>query len=424
MKLIVIGGGWAGCAAAIAAKKAGAEVEIFERTDMLLGVGNVGGIMRNNGRYTAAEELIALGAGELINIMDRNAIHKNVDFPQHKHAWLCDVSKVEPEVRKYILSLGIKVNFTSRAINVVKEDRKIKAIKFYGKDTVEGDIFVESTGSTGSMDNCNKYGNGCVMCVLRCPTFGMRVSLSSKAGISDIPGERGDGTIGAFSGSCEIPRESVSPEILKELEEKGSVILKVPEEDINMDKLNAKVCQQYALKEFAENIVLLDTGHIKVMTSYYPLEKLRKIKGLANARYIDPYSGGVGNSIRYLSSTPRDNDMRVNGLDNMFVAGEKAGFFIGHTEAMGTGTLAGHNAVRSHLGLEAIILPRETVIGDIIAYANERLNTEDGRKVRHTFSGAEYFERMKKLGLYSINNDEIKKKIEDLGLTNIFNKKL
>ncbi|WP_160680785.1 FAD-dependent oxidoreductase [Clostridium sp. C8-1-8] len=424
MKLIVIGGGWAGCAAAIAAKKAGAEVEIFERTDMLLGVGNVGGIMRNNGRYTAAEELIALGAGELINIMDRNAIHKNVDFPQHKHAWLCDVSKVEPEVRKYILSLGIKVNFTSRAINVVKEDRKIKAIKFYGKDTVEGDVFVESTGSTGSMDNCNKYGNGCVMCVLRCPTFGMRVSLSSKAGISDIPGERGDGTIGAFSGSCEIPRESVSPEILKELEEKGSVILKVPEEDINMDKLNAKVCQQYALKEFAENIVLLDTGHIKVMTSYYPLEKLRKIKGLENARYIDPYSGGVGNSIRYLSSTPRDNDMKVNGLDNMFVAGEKAGFFIGHTEAMGTGTLAGHNAVRSHLGLESIILPRETVIGDIIAYANERLNTEDGRKVRHTFSGAEYFERMKKLGLYSINNDEIKKKIEDLGLTNIFNKKL
>lgn len=424
MKLIVIGGGWAGCAAAIAAKKAGAEVEVFERTDMLLGVGNVGGIMRNNGRYTAAEELIALGAGELINIMDRNAIHKNVDFPQHKHAWLCDVSKVEPEVRKYILSLGIKVNFTSRAINVVKEDRKIKAIKFYGKDTVEGDVFVESTGSTGSMDNCNKYGNGCVMCVLRCPTFGMRVSLSSKAGISDIPGERGDGTIGAFSGSCEIPRESVSPEILKELEEKGSVILKVPEEDINMDKLNAKVCQQYALKEFAENIVLLDTGHIKVMTSYYPLEKLRKIKGLENARYIDPYSGGVGNSIRYLSSTPRDNDMKVKGLDNMFVAGEKAGFFIGHTEAMGTGTLAGHNAVRSHLGLESIILPRETVIGDIIAYANERLNTEDGRKVRHTFSGAEYFERMKKLGLYSINNDEIKKKIEDLGLTNIFNKKL
>lgn len=424
MKLVIIGGGWAGCAAAIAAKKAGAEVEIFERTDLLLGVGNVGGIMRNNGRYTAAEELIALGAGELINIMDRNAIHKNVDFPQHKHAWLCDVSKVEPEVRKYILDLGIKVNFKSRAINVVKENTEIKAIKFFDKTIAEADAFVEATGSTGSMENCNKYGNGCVMCILRCPTFGMRVSLSAKAGIVDIPGERGDGTIGAFSGSCEIPRESVSPEILKELEEKGSAVLKVPEEDINMGKLDSKVCQQYALKEFAENIVLLDTGHIKVMTSYYPLEKLRKIKGLENARYIDPYSGGVGNSIRYLSSTPRENDMKVKGIDNLFVAGEKAGFFIGHTEAMSTGTLAGHNAVRSYLGMETVILPRKTAVGDIIAYANERLNTEDGRKVRHTFSGAEYFERMKALGLYTTDSDEIKKKIEDLGISNIFNQKL
>ena len=88
MKIIVIGGGWSGCAAAIAARKAGAEVEIIEKTDLLLGLGNVGGIMRNNGRYTAAEELIALGAGDLINITDANTLHKNIDFPGHKHAWL------------------------------------------------------------------------------------------------------------------------------------------------------------------------------------------------------------------------------------------------------------------------------------------------------------------------------------------------
>ena len=47
-KVVVIGGGWAGCAAAIAAKKAGADVLILEKTDLLLGLGNVGGIMRNN----------------------------------------------------------------------------------------------------------------------------------------------------------------------------------------------------------------------------------------------------------------------------------------------------------------------------------------------------------------------------------------
>lgn len=86
MKVVVIGGGWAGCAAAISAKKAGADVSIFEKTDLLLGLGNVGGIMRNNGRFTAAEELIALGAGDLINITDESSRHKNIDFPGHKHA--------------------------------------------------------------------------------------------------------------------------------------------------------------------------------------------------------------------------------------------------------------------------------------------------------------------------------------------------
>ena len=53
-KVIVIGGGWSGIAAAVAAKKCGADVTIVEKTDLMLGLGNVGGIMRNNGRFTAA----------------------------------------------------------------------------------------------------------------------------------------------------------------------------------------------------------------------------------------------------------------------------------------------------------------------------------------------------------------------------------
>ncbi len=99
-KVVIIGGGWAGCAAAITARKAGAEVVILERTDLLLGLGNVGGIMRNNGRFTAAEELIALGAGELIGITDKAARHRNVNFPRHQHASLYDVVRVEPMVRQ------------------------------------------------------------------------------------------------------------------------------------------------------------------------------------------------------------------------------------------------------------------------------------------------------------------------------------
>lgn len=424
MKVVVIGGGWAGCAAAVAAKKAGAEVTIYERTDLLLGLGNVGGIMRNNGRYTAAEELINLGAGELIKIADECSKHKNIDFPGHKHAWLCDVGKIEADVRKFISSLGIKVNFLSRAANVKKDQNKIIGIYLSNWELVEGDVFIDCTGSTGAMDNCAKYGNGCVMCVLRCPTFGGRVSISAKAGVEDIHGERDDGTKGAFSGSCEIPRDCLSPELEKELDEKGSVVLKIPAEDVSLGKLDLKVCQQYALPQFAENLILLDTGHIKVMTPYYPIEKLRKLPGLNNARYMDPYSGGKGNSVRYLSASPRTDDMKVIGIDNLFCAGEKSGFFIGHTEAMCTGTLAGHNAVKFLLGQETLVLPTETAIGDMIYYANYRLTTAEGKKVRHTFSGAEYFERMREKGLYSTDKQEIKERIEKLGLKDIFHKKL
>ena len=56
MKIVIIGGGWSGCSAALAAKKAGSDVTLIEKTDLLLGLGNVGGIMRNNGRFTASEE--------------------------------------------------------------------------------------------------------------------------------------------------------------------------------------------------------------------------------------------------------------------------------------------------------------------------------------------------------------------------------
>jgi hypothetical protein len=424
MKVIVIGGGWAGCAAAIAAKKAGANVSLYEKTDLLLGLGNVGGIMRNNGRYTAAEELINLGAGDLISITDQNARHRNIDFPEHKHAWPYDVSKVEPQVRRYMLSLGIEINLIARVANVKKEGNTIKGIILSDGTLVEGDMFVEATGSTGAMDNCAKYGNGCVLCVLRCPSFGARVSLSSKMGVEDLCSVRDDGTPGAFSGSCEVARDTLSPEIVKELDEKGVVVLDIPPEDINPKKLGIKVCQQYALPQFANKLILIDTGHIKLMSPFYPIDKLRKIPGLEDVRFMDPYSGGKGNSIRYLSAAPRDNHMKVKGAENLFVGGEKSGFFIGHTEAMSTGVLAGHNAVRYSLGLPLLTLPPETAIGDMISYSNYRLTTPEGRKVRITFSGAEYFERMKTLGLYTTDNDEIKNRIEKLGLLDVFNKKL
>ncbi|HBX48235.1 MAG TPA: FAD-dependent oxidoreductase, partial [Clostridiaceae bacterium] len=350
MKVVVIGGGWAGTAAAVEAKKAGADVVVLEKTDLLIGVGNVGGIMRNNGRFTAAEEMIALGGGELFNITDKCSRHVNINFPAHNHASLYDVTKVEPEVRRYLYKIGVDIIFEGRVVDVEKKGSKIEGVYLQDGTFIDGDVFIETTGSTGPMGNCVRYGKGCSMCILRCPSFGPRISISQRAGVEDILGMRGDDSYGAMSGSCKLNKDSLSPEIREKLNKDGVVVLKVPKEDVNMDKLKMKVCQQYALKEFAENVILLDTGHAKLMTSYYPLEKLRKIPGLENARFEDPYSGGKANSIRYLSMAPRDNTMKVIGIDNLFVGGEKAGLFVGHTEAIVTGTLAGLNAVRYGIG--------------------------------------------------------------------------
>ena len=424
VNIVIIGGGWAGCAAALAARQAGAKVLLLEKTDMLLGLGNVGGIMRNNGRYTAAEELINLGVGKLFDITDRAARHTMVEFPGHSHASLYDVTKVEPMVRRLLREMGVEIRLMARAIDVIKKGNSIKGILMADDTVIEGDVFVETTGSTGPMGNCLKYGNGCAMCILRCPSFGPRTSISQRAGVEDILGQRGDECYGAFSGSCKLNKDSLSDEIREKLDRDGVVVLKVPKEDVKMEKLSVKVCQQYALKEYAENIVLLDTGHAKLMTSFYTLEDLRKIPGLENARYEDPYSGGKGNSVRYLSMAPRNNSMKVDGLENLLCGGEKSGLFVGHTEAITTGSLAGHNSVRLALGMPLLELPRNLVTGDIIAYENEQVKHKDGLKKRYTFAGAEYFERMKERKMYTIDKKEIERRVSRMDLTDIFNEKL
>lgn len=426
-KVVVIGGGWSGCAAAAAARKAGAEVVLLEKTDMLLGLGNVGGIMRNNGRFTAAEENIALGARELFDITDDCARHINVDFPGHKHASLYDVVKVEPRVRKLLQEMGVDIRLMSRAIDVEKRDGDsiiIDKIILAGGEAIEGDVFVETTGSTGPMGNCLTYGNGCCMCVLRCPAFGPRVSITQKAGKSDIMGRRKDGAFGAFSGSGKLEKNSLSQEIHQQLDEYGVAVIPVPKEEIAREKLDLKVCQQYALNEYAENIILLDTGYAKIMTPFFPLEKLRKVPGFENARYVDPYAGGKGNSIRYLSVAERDNSMKAAGIENIFCGGEKSGLFVGHTEAISTGSLAGHNAVRYLKGMKLLELPIGLAIGDLISFANKNLESENGLMTRYTFAGAEYFKRMKEKGLYSTDPEEIRERVKRYGLKDIYSEKL
>lgn len=423
-KVVVVGGGWSGCGAAVAAAKAGAEASLLERSDMLLGTGLVGGIFRNNGRFTAAEEAIEMGGGDLFRLMDSTARHRNVKFPGHDHSSLYDVFNIEPEVRKIFESLGVKILLQTRAVDVKMQGKKILSVMTEDKAEIKGDVFVDCTGTAAIPGNCIKYGYGCAMCILRCHTFKPRVSLAEKAGVKEWIGRKADGTYGAISGSCKLVKESLSPKIQKELNTKGVVVAHLPEELVKQDKLKKKACVQYALKEFAENLVLLDTGPAKLMTPFFPLEELRKVPGFEHARYEDPLSGGVGNSIRFMAMAPKDNKLKVHGVDNLFCGGEKAGPHVGHTEAVVTGLLAGHNATRYAVGMEDIEIPATTAIGDFISYVNKEIQTEEGQKQRYTFSGGVYFERMKKLGLYSTDIAEIKERVKKAGVAGVFAKKL
>ena len=481
-KIFILGGGWAGCSAALIAAKQGAQVILAEKTDLLLGAGNAGGIMRNNGRFTAAEENIALGAGEMFQITDRYAVHRNVDFPGHEHASFYDITKVEPAVRRLLADRGVEVRLCCRAIDVkwepsggghesgrtaeevpgeggnraegsrkqVPDGRRIAAVKTISSGPVsydvqgqweEADVFVEATGSSGPMGNCMRYGSGCAMCVQRCPAFGPRVSLTARAGAADLAARRESGRPGALSGSCKLEKKSLSRKIQKKLSRDGYVVIPLPPDLIQKGKLKEKVCQQYALDAFAENLILIDTGEAKLMSPFFPLEKLRMVEGFEEVRFLDPCAGGQGNSVRYMSVGMREDTMRAAGFENLFLAGEKSGFFVGHTEAITTGSLAGYNAARFALQPETsqpeipqteakaaagksglLILPRNLAVGELLAYAQEALLEEDGLYRRFTFAGGEFFQHMKEKGLYRTEPKEIRKIAERAGLLGIYEK--
>lgn len=74
--------------------------------------------------------------------------------------------------------------------------------------------------------------------------------------------------------------------------------------------------------------------------------------------------------------------------------------------------------------MPGLVLPRSIAIGDMISFANEKTESREGRMTRYTFAGSVYFNRMKEQGLYSIKKDEIEKRVKQLNLDNIFQKKL
>ena len=421
MKVIIVGGGWAGCAAAFAARKAGAEVLLVEKTDMLLGTGLVGGIMRNNGRFTALEEARAMGGADFIAVIESVARHQSIDFPGHKHAMLYDVTKIEPAVRYFLTGCGVEIKLQTRLTEVFARDGFINGIVTANNEMLRGDAFVDTTGSAGPAKYCTRYGTGCAMCILRCPTFGPRVSLTSRAGLPEIRAGEGLPQFEAMSGSCKLEKNSMEPGIVQELERKGFLVIPLPPSLYKDELLGGKACQQYALTEYARNLIILDTGHAKLMTPFFPLETLRTLPGFTNARYADPYSGGRGNSVRFNAMAHCNDALQVEGINNLFCAGEKTGPLVGHTEAIVTGFLAGRNAVLLLSGKSPLIMPETTAVGDIIGFMHREMQQPEGMAKKYTFSGSVYFERMKQQNFYTTDVKEIHNRIRKVNLYGIIN---
>ncbi|WP_026658989.1 hypothetical protein [Butyrivibrio sp. AC2005] len=76
----------------------------------------------------------------------------------------------------------------------------------------------------------------------------------------------------------------------------------------------------------------------------------------------------------------------AEGWKNIFCGGEKGAPLIGHTEAVVTGALAGHNAVRYARGLELVTLPDSLAVGLIISHSHEQFIDKKAYKDRFTFA--------------------------------------
>ncbi|MGL6107316.1 hypothetical protein [Romboutsia sp.] len=91
-------------------------------------------------------------------------------------------------------------------------------------------------------------------------------------------------------------------------------------------------------------------------------------------------------------------------------------------EAICTGSLAGHNAARSCVGMYLLQLPTNLLIGDFIAYSNNEMHKLEGDKLRFTFAGSIYFNRMKELGFYTTDTNEIYDRVKKASLVGTFDK--
>ncbi|MDP2727904.1 MAG: FAD-dependent oxidoreductase [Dehalococcoidia bacterium] len=425
VQVVIAGGGMAGCAAALAAAKAGAQVTLIEKTDLLIGGGLRAGHMNIDAKLTAAEEMKALGGGDLFLALESIILHQASVWGE-KHGYTYNVSLAEPLIRGMIQKAGVTIRLESRAVNVQKDKALLRAVKLAdGGEIIEGDTFIDTSGSSGGVSICTKYGKGCMMCIYyRCPTFGDRVSIATKAGAKELMRYRPDGTPGAVGAGVCLYKDSLSSELREELEKKGNLTIPLPKEMIDYQK--AANMGAVHPTDRMDDIHMLDIGPVAKCQalSYFPVEWFRKIPGFERALIEDPPGASRFNRIRSVSMAPRDDSLKVDGFENLFCAGEKCGPVSGVVECIALGALAGHNAVRVAVGEKPVVLPATTVMGDYIAFTGEKMRTEPVLRTGYGLAAHTYFPRLVERGLYTADVAKIKARMEEAGLTGALAKKL
>src|SRR5437764_9968067 len=127
LSVAIAGGGASGCAAALAARQAGAEVVLVERTDLLMTGALRAGRMNTNAKIIAAEESKELGGGAMFEAIESIAIHFAAELPGEEFTYVYDCGKVEPLIRGMLREAGVEVVLQNRAVEVERANGHIAA---------------------------------------------------------------------------------------------------------------------------------------------------------------------------------------------------------------------------------------------------------------------------------------------------------
>ncbi|MDP3879063.1 MAG: FAD-dependent oxidoreductase [Dehalococcoidales bacterium] len=421
-KIVVVGAGFAGCGAAAAAARAGADVTLVEKTDTLTGMGQLAGSYRRGSAVPGEVELVAMGAGDMLDALDSVAIFsrfENLKLKDPRMLTLYDTRKIGKAVDKVLRGLGVKIILRGLGSDVEMSGRSIKAIKLKDGTVLEADAVVDATGGAGPIPMCEKYGQGCAACIMNCYLFGGRVSIAAKAGVKEFVGQRADGTPGIYSSAVTLIKESLSPDLQKKLETEGEIQLETPPEYVEAvyQRMRMTMVGMGVTPEMARELEINYCGYVNIRRMpWLPREELEKIAGMENAMIAEPHVGWIGNAIRYMAISPKDLALKAEGVDNLFVAGEKAKFGS-ISAAYISGALAGHNAVRKAAGMPALELPVTTAIGRAMAFSLEKQNDPKSRGGLRLTAEEQELEATQAKKMYTDN-------IGKLGLTGIFSKKL